>query len=75
MIFSKNNGIKILSCYHIFYKAASQGIPCCVAVNPSALDPRTLMGAGTVLRKAPPMYLHNLMLKYYCKLLLFNPDS
>ena len=31
--------------------------------------------ADTVLRKAQPMYLHNLMLKYYCKLLLFNPDS
>ncbi len=25
-------------------------------------------------RKVPAMYLHNLMLKYYCKLLLFNPN-
>ena len=33
------------------------------------------MVAGTVLRKLLPMYLHNLMLKYYCKLLLVNPDS
>jgi hypothetical protein len=33
------------------------------------------MVAGTVLRKVLQMYLHNLMLKYYCKLLLFNPDS
>jgi hypothetical protein len=33
------------------------------------------MAAGTVLKKAQPMYLHNLMLKYYCKLLLFNPAS
>jgi hypothetical protein len=31
--------------------------------------------AATFLRKAQPLYLHNLMLKYYCKLLLFNPDS
>jgi hypothetical protein len=31
--------------------------------------------AATVLRKAQPMYLHNLMLKYYCKFLLFNPES
>jgi hypothetical protein len=33
------------------------------------------MAAGTVLKKALPMYLHNLILKFYCKLLLFNPDK